>query len=329
VLFRSFSSPVQVGQIFTTQYYSPQQVGSSSWTTVEAASSFSIAIDTNNLLYGWGLNTSGQLGNQSTVSRSSPVQLNANSWVAVAAEFDHVLAIRDDTTLWTWGNSAAIGLVTLPQSWSQISTGYSHTLAIRSDGALFAWGLNTSGQLGQGDIISRSSPTIIGTNSWTAVSAGNNFSLAIDSDNRLYGWGLNTSFQTGDNFNVNKSLPTQIGYTIQDQSTFNNQIRAYGQNIERTIVPFANSVSAFCAPGLTWGIEMPYNANMAVWYDADYTMECWIYPLVLAVSPSNSTPLVLSHGLAWSTSTYWAFGVSAGGTVYFYYFNEFPIYFYY
>jgi len=316
-----FSSPVQVGARVTAQNYSPAQVGSSSWTTVEAASSFSVAIDLNNLLYGWGLNTSGQLGQNDTINRSSPIQLNASSWLAVAAEFDHVLAIRSDTTLWTWGNSTAIGLVTLPQSWSQVSTGFSHTLAIRSDGSLFAWGLNSSGQLGLGNAVDRNSPTLVSSSSWSQVSAGNNFSLAIDSNNRLYGWGLNTSFQTGDNFNVSKSLPTQIGYTIQDQSTFNNQIRAYGQNIERTIVPFANSVSAFCAPGLTWGMEMPYNANMAVWYDADYTMECWIYPLVLAVSPSNSTPLVLSHGLAWSTSTYWAFGVNTNGNVYFYYFN--------
>jgi hypothetical protein len=48
-------------------------------------------------------------------------------------------------------------------------------------GALYAWGLNSSGQLGDGTVVNKSSPVKIGTSSWTVVSAtsGSNDSFAI------------------------------------------------------------------------------------------------------------------------------------------------------
>jgi alpha-tubulin suppressor-like RCC1 family protein len=53
---------------------------------------------------------------------------------------------------------------------------------ILPDGALFAWGSNTQGNLGQNDLISRSSPVQVGTNTtWTVISRGeaNEFVLGI------------------------------------------------------------------------------------------------------------------------------------------------------
>jgi alpha-tubulin suppressor-like RCC1 family protein len=82
-------------------------------------------------------------------------------------------------------------------------------MATRNDNKLYVWGLNTSGQLGLNDRISKSSPvqlgtnqaytppnmysvpTQIGTSSWTQVSANFNSTFVIDPNNVLYEWGFN------------------------------------------------------------------------------------------------------------------------------------------
>jgi len=125
----------------------------------------------------WGYNNRGQLGDGTSgpsARKSSPVQIGSSSWTAVSA-------------------------------------GYDHNAAIRSDGALFTWGYNSSGQLGDGTIISRSSPVQIGSSSWTAVTTGVAHSAAIRSDGRLFTWGSGNNGRLGDGTTVNKSSPVQIG----------------------------------------------------------------------------------------------------------------------
>jgi alpha-tubulin suppressor-like RCC1 family protein len=60
---------------------SPTQVGASTaWTHVQAGARFTAAINSG-ALYSWGLNTSGQVGDNTVTSRSSPVQIGAGtSW---------------------------------------------------------------------------------------------------------------------------------------------------------------------------------------------------------------------------------------------------------
>jgi len=246
------SSPVQVGGFRwpPTKYYSPQQVGTSSFSLVSAGSSYSMGINAEDLLYGWGVNNSGQQADGTTVAKSSPVQITTSSYISVSAGFDHVLAIASNGTLWTWGNSAAIGLVVQPQSWSEISSGSSHTLAIRSDGALFAWGIGTSGQLGNTLAISNSSPVQVGTSSWSQVKAGTNVSLAIDTNNRLFGWGLNTSAQLGIGVITNRSSPvlitsgSWIGLAAGGTHTFaidsTNKLYGWGNNDSGQIIPYGS-----------------------------------------------------------------------------------------
>ena len=55
----------------------------------------------------------------------------------------------------------------LSTSWSKVSVGPSHVLAIKSNNTLWAWGFNNVGQLGDGTVISRSSPVQIGNPSYT------------------------------------------------------------------------------------------------------------------------------------------------------------------
>ena len=80
-----------------TTYSSPKQIGSlTSWTSnIAVGRQHNLAIDTSGKLYAWGLDTSGQLGNNSSTNLSSPVQIGSlTSWLAVAAGQYHSVIIH-------------------------------------------------------------------------------------------------------------------------------------------------------------------------------------------------------------------------------------------
>jgi alpha-tubulin suppressor-like RCC1 family protein len=169
-----------------------------------------LALSTTGLLYSWGRNTGGALGNLHAVRASSPSLVGNSSWIAVAASADqHThLAIRSDGLLFAWGvnaygqlgdnlaiNRARNSPIQIgSNSWTAIAASFGHSLAIRSDGLLFTWGRNNYGQLGDNTTVNKSSPVQIGSNSWVAVSTTRDFSSAIRSDGLLTGrW--NSSFK--------------------------------------------------------------------------------------------------------------------------------------
>jgi alpha-tubulin suppressor-like RCC1 family protein len=229
---------------FTSPRNSPVQVGTrTDWKSVFAAGSVPtsiyhvMAIDTSNNLYGWGINTTGQLGLNNVVSYnstgySSPIQVGTlTNWASVSANGgsggSHTIAVKTDGTLWGWGGnpSAQLGdgtLVTRSSpvqigtltNWSRISAGGGHSISIKTDGTLRAWGGNTNGELGRGFIagpVSRSSPVQLGEDQWTSVYAENSNTMAIRSDGTLWGWGLNTAGYIGDGTVISRSYPVQIG----------------------------------------------------------------------------------------------------------------------
>ena len=90
-----------------------------------------------------------------------------------------------------------------------MTSGNGFSAGIHTNGTLWGWGTNASGQLGQSNTTTLSSPAqIAGT--WSDVSAGSNFALAIKNDQTLWAWGLNNFFQLGQGDTVNYSSPMQI-----------------------------------------------------------------------------------------------------------------------
>ena len=178
-------------------------------------------------LYSWGDNVVGQLGLGDITSRSSPVQVGALiNWYQVSGGTNYSLAIKSDGTMWAWGRSIdgqlGLGDITHRSSpvqigaltnWAQVSAGLGdHSLAIKTDGTLWAWGRNTFGQLGLGDITSRSSPVQVGAlTNWYQVSSGAAYSLAVKTDGTLWGWGYNFSGEIGDGTTTARSSPVQVG----------------------------------------------------------------------------------------------------------------------
>ena len=215
--------------LFGSPRSSPVQTTSrgTSWSRVSCGSYFTAAVKTDGTLWLWGMDTSGQLGDNSATNKTSPVQTvtGGNNWKLVACGGSHTAAIKTDGTLWAWGlgtsgqlgdntitsKSSPVQTIAGGTTWSAVSCGDLHTAAVKSDGTLWSWGLGTSGQLGDNTIIRKSSPiqTIAGGTTWSAVSCGYKATAAIKTDGTLWSWGLGTSGQFGNNSITSRSSPVQ------------------------------------------------------------------------------------------------------------------------
>jgi alpha-tubulin suppressor-like RCC1 family protein len=190
--------------------------GGNTWCEISAGSFHTAAVKTDGSAWTWGLNSVGQLGDNTTVSKSSPVAVTHASgninWCQISAGSFHTVAVKSDGTAWTWGNnvcgrlgdgtvvskSSPVALAGTNTCWCQIHAGNSHSAAIKTDSTAWTWGRNTTGQLGDNSAVARSSPgAVAGVNAdWCNISAGYH-TAAIKTDGTVWTWGLNNCGQLG------------------------------------------------------------------------------------------------------------------------------------
>ncbi len=211
----SASSPIQTVSIGTN------------WKQVDMSRETTAAIKTDGTLWLWGANLTGQLGDNTATNKSSPVQTasGGTNWKQIAVATFHSAAIKTDGTLWTWGsnlggllgNGLTINLSSPVQTiagganWKQVNIGCCHSAAIKTDGTLWIWGSNSSGRLGDGTTIFRSSPvqTVSGGTNWKSTYISGSMSSAIKTDGTLWMWGANNNGQLGISNRINASSPVQ------------------------------------------------------------------------------------------------------------------------
>lgn len=224
----------QVGDSTTITKSSPVQVagGGSTWCFIGAKWNGQTALKTDGTLWLWGQNFCGTLGDNSVINRSSPVTTvgGGTTWCAVSSGFSQRIsaAIKTDGTLWMWGYNTQGRLgdgTVIPRSspvttsgggttWCQVSAGGSHTVAVKTDGTAWTWGLNSSGQLGNDNVITTSSPgtTVGGGTTWCGIIASEAHTAALKTDGTLWTWGFNYNGQLGNGTVVNCSSPvTTLG----------------------------------------------------------------------------------------------------------------------
>lgn len=112
--------------IIITQIFA---VSSSSFSLkfVSAGGFHSLVLDDDGIMYSWGLNNHGQLGDGTTTDSSTPVKVI---------------------------NTKVLSSKTIVQ----LSCGEFHSLALDTDGIIFSFGGNSNGELGDGTLIDRLEP---------------------------------------------------------------------------------------------------------------------------------------------------------------------------
>jgi alpha-tubulin suppressor-like RCC1 family protein len=181
---------------------------------------------TDSTVWAWGLNSDGQLGDNTVTQRKTPIQVTSLSGVvAVAAGAKHSLALKSDGSLWAWGDNVngqvGNGTTTDQKLPVQVLTGVSvvaagdyHTIALKLDGTVWTWGLNGNGQLGDGGTTSRSSPAqVTGLGLVSAIAGGGNHTVVVlQAGGAMKAWGRNANGQLGD------GTTTQAPNPVSDRS---------------------------------------------------------------------------------------------------------------
>ena len=177
------SSPVSVVGGFTT------------WSKVSAGEYSCGGILADGTLWAWGKNSYGQLGHDDVLPKSSPVSVvgGFTDWEDLSVGWYSMLGKRTNNTLWAWGwnsdgqlgdgaaanKSSPVSVIGGFTDWAFIECNFYNCLGTRTDGSLWTWGLNSHGQLGHNDIISKSSPVSVngGFVHWESGALARNFGM--------------------------------------------------------------------------------------------------------------------------------------------------------
>ncbi len=168
---------------------------------VAAGDKHTCAVAANGLVYCWGWNIYGQLGDGTTIERSSyaPVVLGNGEVLTEAVA---------------------------------VSTGWAHSCARLSSGAVRCWGLNDNGQLGSGDTAPGLTPVaVLGPGGQelaaTSVSAGGVHSCATTAG-AVQCWGNRNHGRLGDGILGYATTPVVAGPVPTGTVTFTNRGEAIG-----------------------------------------------------------------------------------------------------
>ena len=201
--------------------------GITNWNKISTSGYTSLGLTSKGILYSWGRNLQGELGDNTTSRRSSPVTVvgGITNWKQISTGSAHVLGLTATGLLYSWGSnssgrlgdntassrSSPVTVVGGITNWVDISSG-NHSLGLTTSGVLYSWGPAISGQLGDNSITARSSPVTVvgGITNWSQISAADDHSLGLRSTGVLYSWGDNTDGQLGDNTTSNRSSPVTV-----------------------------------------------------------------------------------------------------------------------
>lgn len=188
------------------------------FTQVSAGVEHSIALGDDGIVYAWGRNKSGQLGDDTLVNKSVPVAVHLPQGleiVKISAGWDYSVVLTANSQIWAWGvlrditgnkDDKAVKVPVQLQnpddlSFADISAGTAHVALLSSDGEIYGFGQNLDGQLGigatnKGAYVPTKAQTPAGV-TFEKVTAGGGFSEALSSDGVIYAWGRSMSGELG------------------------------------------------------------------------------------------------------------------------------------
>lgn len=193
--------------------------GSLSFASVSAGGEHTCGVTTAGAAYCWGRNFHGQLGNGTTNNQTSPTPVSGGlAFASVAADGEQTCGVTTNNAAYCWGfkgsglDPASMTPVPVPGglSFASISVGWSHSCGVTPGNAAYCWGGGGNGQIGDGNQMSRSTPTAVSGELATAtLSAGSNYACVVASA-AAYCWGQNSSSQLGDGSANDRLSPVAV-----------------------------------------------------------------------------------------------------------------------
>lgn len=201
---------------------------------IAAGYSHSLAWTEEGVLWTWGNNGNGQLGDGTTTARNKPVPVKQSSGMKriyrASLGAYHNVAVDVEGKVWTWGsnNNGQLGNNSTAQSdvpvcvifpadtapIQDVVAGMYHTLALDEEGEIWAWGSNGNGHLGDGTTqpswvpVKVSKPVGMGVVIQMAASTVSSY--AIDEDGKVWAWGQNGNGRLGDGTTTQRLTPVQV-----------------------------------------------------------------------------------------------------------------------
>jgi alpha-tubulin suppressor-like RCC1 family protein len=184
-------------------------------------------ITLNNVLKCWGRNSTYQLGDGTATKKLVPTVIDPGvpyAYVSVGDTYTCGVTSAGVAKCWGMNNyyqaSSTAGTVMTPTvvdggvAYTQVEAGGAHTCGITASKDLKCWGYNTSGQIGDGTIVTATAPVLIDAGvSYSVVNTGSVSTCAITVAGTLKCWGNNNTGSVG-----NGSIVTALSPVIIDSA---------------------------------------------------------------------------------------------------------------
>lgn len=276
-------------------------------TQISTHDSTTFALDDNGVVYGWGKNTSAQLGDDTTNDRNSPILIIGHNNVINTYNIENnerqISYTRYKANQNKKSGSDEMKYVNKKHyitkannkiTIKQIATGLTHSVALDTDGNLYVWGTNNHGQIRDGSKVKRYVPTKLDIDvKFDKIFVGSDHNLALDKNNNLYGWGNNEYNKISSKYNSKDILkPTKIDIDINPKFvsagvyhslaiTSSHEIYTWGQSIIdiNNSTKNNNTISKhqyeynnykYISAGMSFSVAIDINGNMYSWGSNQY-----------------------------------------------------------
>lgn len=211
--------------------------GASAEALLRAGGSFGFAVDEKGVIWGWGDNTKGQLGNGTKKRQYLPAPvalgLDGSQIADIQCGNENTVFLMKDGTVYSCGpnNYGQQGVEGAPayvfepiqvvglENIVQIATGFGQCLARTADGRVYAWGRNNRGQIGNGQTINAKTPVLLALTDIVDIQCGGKFCMAMDKEGAIWGWGDNESGQLLDASRMGRPVAEPARLSISGRFT--------------------------------------------------------------------------------------------------------------
>jgi alpha-tubulin suppressor-like RCC1 family protein len=183
------------------------------FTAMQAGGTLGCGISKDKLIYCWGSNALGQLGNggKGGGAQAALATVGQVRFDSIAVGKTHACALSTTRQVYCWGNDVNGELGETPTinsttpipiatsiAFSSITAGDNHSCGI-SAGTAYCWGNNESGQLGNGGVgaFSASPVAVNGASNLVAISAGGDHTCALTTTGAALCWGADYDGEAG------------------------------------------------------------------------------------------------------------------------------------